>query len=319
MLKIFRTNIPVQIAIILAVSMLMWIKSFIHPPSADMECGGGLYYWITGCMSPAVATAVAYILVLAEGVLFNSILYRHKMITQSSLLPMLFYVIAMSIGRPALTPVIIGSAFLLISIDQLLLTRTLLSVGLDKVFAASACIAASTLFCPVMIVFVIPLVASMFNYSLYTWRDNTMLILGLLAPLILLETYYYINDELFYQNYLLLYNITDIKPHVGGTLIQWLVSIVFLVMLILGMGTAVGGSQNRNINFNKNLTTILLFTLGSIALGIYTNLIPVATQGYAIPFACCCTYLFIEPGRKELLPNIIFTLTVMLYIVTNLI
>ena len=138
MLKTFRTNIPLQIAIILVASALLWIKSFIHPQQAILEGGGDFYHFICGEMSPVVATIVAFVLVLAEGVLLNSILYRHKMITQSSLLPMLFYIIAMSIGHPALSPVIVGSLFLLIGIDQLLLTSTLLSVGLDKIFGGAA-------------------------------------------------------------------------------------------------------------------------------------------------------------------------------------
>ena len=118
MLKTFRTNIPVQIAIILVASVLLW-KGFIHPQHVLLEGGGDLYHFICGAMSPAVATIVAFVLVLAEGVLLNSILYRHKMITQSSLLPMLFYIIAMSIGHPTLSPVIVGSLFLfeLLSFD----------------------------------------------------------------------------------------------------------------------------------------------------------------------------------------------------------
>lgn len=318
MLKLFRTNIPVQIAFILAVSVLMWLKSFLHPPSAVTHCGGELYHWLTGSMSPILATIVAYILTLAEGVLFNSILYRHKMITQSSLLPTLFFIIAMSIGQPALTPVVVGTLFLLLAIDQMLLTSTLLSVGPDKVFGAAACIALSALLCPVMAVFILPLIASMFNYSLYTWRDSTMLILGFLAPFIAVETHYYITDELFYRNYLLLYNLTDIHLRAGGTPMQWVASIVFLLMLILGMAAAVGGSQNRSINFNKNITTILLFTLGSAILSLYTTILPVATQNAAIPYACCSTYLFIEPKRKELVPNAIFLLIVTLYTLLNL-
>ena len=31
MLKTFRTNIPVQIAIILVVAALLWMKWFVHP------------------------------------------------------------------------------------------------------------------------------------------------------------------------------------------------------------------------------------------------------------------------------------------------
>lgn len=317
MLKTFRTNIPAQIAVILIVSALMWMRSFIHPVHPVLDGGGDLYHFICGGMSPVVSTIVAFLLMIAEGVLLNSILYRHKMISQSSLLPMLFYIIAMSIGHPTVSPIIFGSLFLIIGLDQLLLTSTLLSVGLDKLFGASACIALSALFCPVMVVFLIPLVASMFNYSLYSWRDNTMLILGFLAPFILLETYYFLCDELFYRNYLLVYNLTDLHLKAGGTIVEWVVSIVFLLMLITGLGTALGGGQNRSINFNKNIITLLLFTLGSVAISFYTTLFPVQTQGFAMPFACCSTFLFIEPKRKELLSNICFLLIILLFIVTN--
>ncbi|MBQ6682928.1 MAG: hypothetical protein IJM74_02350 [Bacteroidales bacterium] len=200
MLRIFRTNVVLQIFIILIVAVLMWIGVFIHPRPTPIEGGGQLYYWITGLLSPLASTIIAFVLVIVEGVLLNSMLYRHKMMTQSSLMPLLFYIIAMSIGRPTLTPMLLGSLFLIIGMSQLMLTTTLLSLDLDKIFGASASIACATLFCPAMAVFLVPLIANMFNFSLYGWRDWTMLILGILAPYIVLETYYYMVDELFYRN-----------------------------------------------------------------------------------------------------------------------
>ena len=197
MLRIFRTNVVLQIFIILIVAVLMWIGVFIHPRPTPIEGGGQLYYWITGLLSPLASTIIAFVLVIVEGVLLNSMLYRHKMMTQSSLMPLLFYIVAMSIGRPTLTPMLLGSLFLIIGMSQLMLTTTLLSLDLDKIFGASASIACATLFCPAMAVFLVPLIANMFNFSLYGWRDWTMLILGILAPYIVLETYYYMVDELF--------------------------------------------------------------------------------------------------------------------------
>ena len=193
MLKIFRTDVFLQIVIILVVSVAMWVGVFIHPQPMPMVGGGQLYYWLTGMLTPLWGTIIAYVLVLLEGFLLNGILYRHKMIAQSTLLPMLFYVIAMSLGTPTLTPILLGSLMLLIAIDQLMLTTTLLSLPLDKVFAAAAAIALATLFCPAMAVFFIPLIASMFNYSLYGWRDWTMFLLGLLAPYIILETIFFVS------------------------------------------------------------------------------------------------------------------------------
>ena len=319
MLRIFRTNVVLQIFIILIVAVLMWIGVFIHPRPTPIEGGGQLYYWITGLLSPLASTIIAFVLVIVEGVLLNSMLYRHKMMTQSSLMPLLFYIIAMSIGRPTLTPMLLGSLFLIIGMSQLMLTTTLLSLELDKIFGASASIACATLFCPAMAVFLVPLIANMFNFSLYGWRDWTMLILGILAPYIVLETYYYMVDELFYRNYLILYGLTDINWSVGGSLIDWIGSLIFLLLFVVGFGSAVINGQNKTINFKKNLTAILLFTVGSILFTLYTHIFPVHTQAFAIPFALCTTLLFVDPKRDLWWQNLIFVLVIVAFVIWNLI
>ena len=319
MLRIFRTNVVLQIFIILIVAVLMWIGVFIHPRPTPIEGGGQLYYWITGLLSPLASTIIAFVLVIVEGVLLNSMLYRHKMMTQSSLMPLLFYIIAMSIGRPTLTPMLLGSLFLIIGMSQLMLTTTLLSLDLDKIFGASASIACATLFCPAMAVFLVPLIANMFNFSLYGWRDWTMLILGILAPYIVLETYYYMVDELFYRNYLILYGLTDINWSVGGSLIDWIGSLIFLLLFVVGFGSTVINGQNKTINFKKNLTAILLFTVGSILFTLYTHIFPIHTQAFAIPFALCTTLLFVDPKRDLWWQNLIFVLVIVAFVIWNLI
>lgn len=318
-MRIFRTNVVLQIFIILIVAVLMWIGVFIHPRPTPIEGGGQLYYWITGLLSPLASTIIAFVLVIVEGVLLNSMLYRHKMMTQSSLMPLLFYIIAMSIGRPTLTPMLLGSLFLIIGMSQLMLTTTLLSLDLDKIFGASASIACATLFCPAMAVFLVPLIANMFNFSLYGWRDWTMLILGILAPYIVLETYYYMVDELFYRNYLILYGLTDINWSVGGSLIDWIGSLIFLLLFVVGFGSTVINGQNKTINFKKNLTAILLFTVGSILFTLYTHIFPVHTQAFALPFALCTTLLFVDPKRDLWWQNLIFVLVIVAFVIWNLI
>ena len=318
MLKIFRTDVFLQIVIILVVSVAMWIGAFIHLQPMPMVGGGQLYYWLTGILSPLWGTIIAYVLVLLEGFLLNGILYRHKMIAQSSLLPMLFFVIAMSLGTPTLTPILVGSLMLLLAIDQLMLTTTLLSLPLDKVFAAAAAIGLSTLFCPAMAVFFIPLVVSMFNYSLYSWRDWTMLLLGILAPYIIMETIFFMSDQMFYRNYLILYSFSDIHLYATGSWPEWILSALFLLTLLMGLSAAFINSQSRNINFKKNISTLLIFILGSLAYMLYTSIVPVPTEAFALPFACCCTSLFIEPRRKEFGANLFFVLLIIAFIVLRL-
>lgn len=319
MLRIFRTDIFLQSIIILIVAGVMWFGAFADPQPLTMIGGGQLYYWLMGLLSPLVGTIIGLIFVLVEGFLLNSMLYRYKLISQSTLMPMLFYVIAMSVCTPTLTPIVLGSLLLLLAVDQLMLDSTLLSLPLDKIFGAAACIGLATLFCPAMAVFFIPMVVTMINYSLYGWRDWTMLVLGALAPYILLETYFYLDDQLFYRNYLILYSITDLHLRFGGSWVEWVGSAIFLVTLLAGLGAASVNSQTRTINFKKNITTILLFILGSICYAIYTTIIPVPAQAYAIPFACCATSLFIEPKRKEFGSNLIFLLLISIFIAWSII
>ena len=317
MLKIFRTDIFTQAIIILIVAVLMWFHVFVSPQPVPLTGGGQLFYWLTGILSPRLATIIAFILVLVEGFLFNSMLYQNKMIAQNTLMPMLFYVIAMSIGNPTLTPLLVGNFLLMIAISQLMLTSTLLSLTLDKIFGAAAFIALATLVCPAMAVFFIPLIFNMFNYSLYSWRDWTMMILGALAPYFILETYFFVTDQLFYRNYLLFYGFTDFRIQAGGSTIEWVVGIVFLTILLIGLLAAIGNSQARTINFKKNITAILIFTIGSLAYTAYTDLIPVPTQAFAFPFACCTTSIFIEPKRKEATSNIFFLAIIAVFIILN--
>ena len=64
MLKIFRTDIFTQAIIILIVAVLMWFHVFVSPQPVPLTGGGQLFYWLTGILSPRLATIIAFILVL---------------------------------------------------------------------------------------------------------------------------------------------------------------------------------------------------------------------------------------------------------------
>ena len=142
-----------------------------------------------------------------------------------------------------------------------------------------------------------------------------MLLLGVLAPYILIETYYFLNDQMFYRNYLILYSFSDFHFSAGGTWVQWVGSLLFILVLLMGLGAAFINSQSRSINFKKNISTILLFIFGSIGYMLYTTVIPIPTEAFVLPFACCCTSLFIEPKRKEFGNNLFFLLIIVLFVI----
>lgn len=318
MLKIFRTDIITQGIIILISTLLMWVGIFIHPHPVPIDGGGPIFYWLTAKLSPLAGAIIAYVLVLFQGFLFNSILYRHKMITQNTLMPMFFYCIAMSLGEPTLSPLLLGNTMVILAIGQMMLTTTLLSLTIDKTFAAAALMSIATVFCPAMAVFYVPLIFNMFNYSLYSWRDWTMLVLGICAPYILVETVYYVTDQMFYRNYLLLYEMTDRGFAIHGTLAQWVMSIVFMAILVMGLGAMLVNGQSSTVNYKMNSSAIMIFLLGGFLFTLYASFIPVNTQSYSAPFACCATALFSEPRRKESGMNILFVLLIIASITYNI-
>lgn len=318
MLKIFRTDIVTQAIIILIVSLLMWVGVFVHPQPIPIDGGGPIFYWMTSKLSPLAGAIIAYVLVLLQGFMLNSMLYRHKMISQNTLLPMFFYIMAMSLGTPTLSPLLLGYTLLILAIGQMMLTTTLLSLTIDKTFAAAALMSVGTVFCPAMAVFFVPLIFNMFNYSLYSWRDWTMLILGICAPYILIETIYYVTDQMFYRNYLLIYDMTDISFVAKGNVAQWAMSIGYIVVLVLGLGAVMVNSQSSTVNFKMNNTAVMIFLMGGILYTAYSSFVPIDTQSYAAPFACCATALFAEPHRKENGRNVFFILIIIASITYNL-
>ncbi|MCQ2273495.1 MAG: hypothetical protein MJZ86_01740 [Bacteroidales bacterium] len=318
MLKIFRTDVYTQSVIILIVSLAMWMGVFIHPQPIPIDGGGPIFYWLTSHLSMRAGAIIAYLLVIFQAVLLNSLLYQYKIIPQNTMMPALFYVLAMSVGSPTLTPMILGNTLLILAISQMMITSTLLSLTIDKTFGAASLMSLATIFCPAMMVFYVPLIFNMFNYSLYNWRDWTMLILGILAPYILVETYYYMTGEMFYRNYLLFYEMTDIDIKFTHTVTNWAMSVAFILILLLGLVAISVNTQSSTVNLQKNTTTIMVFIIGGILYTMYSHLVPIETQSFSVPFACCATALFVESRRKEAGANICFLIIIAACIIYNI-
>lgn len=308
MLKLFRRNTYLQLLLIIIAAGVLWAPVFLHPLPLPTQQGGVLFYLLAEWITPRMGTLIAIVLILTEGFLFNNSLYKHKMINQNTLMPMLFYTIAMSIGSAqlTLTPIILGNLFIILCVSQLLLSSTLLSPTFDKIFGAAACIAIATLFCPAMAAFLIPLVVNMVTFSLYSLRDWMMLILGLAAPYVLTETGYYLADEMFYRNYLLAYDLTNIHLRLAGSARQWVCAVLFVLLLLAGIAAILSSPRNRSMRLKKNNIAVILFGLGSAAYLFYTSVIPLPTQCLAVPFAYGMSTLFYPQKRNELIPSLLF-------------
>ena len=134
MLKLFRKDVFLQAFIIIILAGVLWSRSFVNQTAIPTQGGGYIYYQLAGWIPPIVATILGFILMLLEGFLLNMQLYKNKLINQNTLMPMLFYVIAMSLttDQLTLTPILIGNLFIITCIDNLMLTSTYLSLPIGK-------------------------------------------------------------------------------------------------------------------------------------------------------------------------------------------
>lgn len=268
----------------------------------------------------AIREIIFLILVILEGLMLNAILIRNKLTAPKSLFPVLFFVIAMTLGicQTALMPVLVGTFFMILCLSQLMVSGSFLSLPIEKTFGAAASLSLATMFSPALMVFLVPLLMTMLNYSLYSWRDWSILLLGLVAPYIPLELYYYLSGNMFYKNYLLFYNLTDIGFSTIASKSEWAMSAVFVILTLVSTVKAAVAGRSRGSNFSKNSAAVHFLLAGSVLSAAYTSVIPVPTQSYAIPFAYSMSVLFQGQKKRQWLWNILLAvliLAVILYII----
>ena len=321
MLKTFRRNMVLQLIIIVATTVLFWLPALITGGTAGVHTfdGGPLYRLLAGWLPRRAAVIIGMLLVLTEGFILAKTLFNYKIIGQGTLLPMLLFTTAMSVGSDqlTLTPMLLGLLFIALAVDQQMINTSLLSLPIGKIFGASCLTALAALCWPPLAVFLLTIIFNMINYRQYHLNEWIMILLGFAAPFIIAETYFFLNDQLLYRNYLMMYSLLDVGITIGGTTTQWVASSLFAAVFIISLAASIMGLTSRTINFTKNVTAMILFLFGGLALAAYSRTLPVTPQVLAIPFAISGTMLLIEPKRNEWCWNLVILLVLATLIICN--
>ena len=303
MVKLFERNIAVQIVLIIVALALLWFRPLIAP-SVMPEADGTallydlLYHWLSPL--PRLAVIIAMLLVLAEGILLNILLADVALVSQKSLLPTLLYVIAMSAPATTLTPLVVVNALLIPCLNILMLRGTLLTISRNAICGATALIGIATMFYLPAWALLISYLFIAINYRLYSWKDWMAMLLGLLAPYVLLFTTLYLTDQVAdkwtaMSQYLLQPSFSVSQPHPVGMLANGYLTVLFLIAL-LTLWLHIG---EYTIAWQKNATSIMLLTLGGAIMLLYSSLFPVDLQIFAIPFALTVNQLIIHKGQQR--------------------
>ena len=279
----------VQAVLLIVALLLLWGRALLAP--APMAAGdhpavlyGLLCRWLAAV--PRLAAVIAMLLVLAEGFTLNLLLASVNLVSQNSLLPTLLYIVATSAGATTLTPVILVNGIAIAGLHQLMLRGTLLTITADKICGATMLIGLATLFYQPAVLLMLGYLLIASSYRLYNWKDWMLMLLGFAMPYALLLPVLHLTDGLATWWDTTLASLRDLHLHTGdaGTLAT-IASLFLAAVLLWGLTAAVSRISERPVLWQKNATTVMLFTVGGIGMMLFSPLLPLQMPFLAIPFA----------------------------------
>ena len=293
MVKLFQKNTLVQVLLILVATLLLWGRSLVHPPA--MADGDAVLYHLLymGLSSlPRLAVILAVLLIIVEGIWLNLLLSDIGLVPQTTLLPTLLYIILMSAPATTLTPMVFVGGIMIAITHQLMLRTTLLTISTEKICSATALIGLASMFYLPALALILSYLLVVVNYRLYSLRDWMAMLLGLLAPYILLVTILFLSDNLTIWWSGTYYSLGGISLQSGTDKILYTVgNIVIIIIFLVSLFAFWGRLGEHPIVWQKNATTVMLLSVGCAAMLVYTRLFPVDMRLFAVPFALCGQHL----------------------------
>ena len=298
MLKLFRKNMAVQALLILVALIILWLRALIAPTPmvASAETDGVLYTVLYGWLSgvPLLGVIIAMVLVLAEGLVLNILLSDMGLVPQTTLLPTLLYIILMSAPASTITPILLVNGAMIACVALLMLRGTLLTIPASRICSATALIGLCSLFYLPALALVVSYLFVAISFRLYNWRDIVALLLGLLAPYVLLVTVLYMTDGLSAW-------WSTTAAALGGFAFNFafdeslpLIANIILVLIVAASIFMLWGKLSEHpVLWQKNASTVMLLSVGGIIMLFYTNVLPMNLAFFAIPFALCGTHMLL--------------------------
>lgn len=198
LVKVFRTNGALQIAIIVVAVAAIWLGWLTRGVEYSTEGGGPVYELLRMVTRgvPVVATVLGLCLTLAEGYLLNALMYERGLVPLNSLMPMLLYVIYMGIGGEGLRPVTVANLWVLLGLRSMMPKENLILED-SRIFNTGFwCSMAGLTWLPAIWV-VVPMTMGLLTYRMYGGREWSVWTLGWLAPVIVVVTWLFMGDRMW--------------------------------------------------------------------------------------------------------------------------
>lgn len=199
LLRIFRSQSPIQFLLILPLFAGLWYSSFgngIIQTPANFDTG--LYRLIFNQISPypVLISIIAILLVSLQAIVLNYLLIKNNLSLRNNLLPTYIFILltGSTNSLTQLSAPLIASFFILLGIAELL-TMFALKDPFTECFNASFFITIASFFYFPAISFFLLIWISFLIYRIISWREWIISFVGFFAACLFVWIYFFLNNQ----------------------------------------------------------------------------------------------------------------------------
>ncbi len=314
-IKLFKSNNPFLLIILLIFSGLLWLDSFINPIDVvyNTQFTTSFYNSILNLLYNynLLSTIIAFSLVFVQAIMINNIVTNNKLMAKNTYLPALFYVLLMSSPHSlSLSPILISNFFLIIVLNNIFNIYDKKDVY-QQTFNICFLISIASLFYLPAICFILLIWISFFIYNFLNWREWLISLLGLITPYLFIATYYFWFDklEIIVNNYINFFCNLKIPSFEYNIYIYIFLSLL-AILTLFSMAKIVFMINKLVIKTRKFFVILVCFIIISFISVIFTdNSSIIHLEIFFIPISILISN-YVSLAKKTTFNEIIFSLLI---------
>ena len=327
LIKIFRSSYFLQYILFVVLSGILWLSGFITPIFDTTETNtflapaySILFQFVIS--HSLISTTIAFILILSGALFFNFTLTKNDIAPKNTLIPAMVFLLLMSHspGLLYLHEALIPSVLLLIVIYFLFQVYTT-EDAYPQVFNSGLLIGISSFFYFPSIYLLLFVWLTFIVFSLYKWREWTIVFFGFITPYVFLWTYYLWNDELnlafnAYHDYF--NSISFFIFSYSCSVLSYFISAIIILLFLWSFFQMTSSIQEKLINIRKKFWSVFWLFLTALFILIISGSTSNTQQVFLlIPFSVFIAYGF-SRTTKLIWIELTVSILAILIIINNL-
>jgi hypothetical protein len=265
LLALFRRNVFFTQLLLLPYIFLIRAITLIEPKAFLLPEKSNVFQksiFLT-IQQPFAQNVIANILIFIQAMIVNSLVVKHRLSRENTLIPAVIYVLFATImpENALLSPVIVANTFVILALYHIFTTYKV-QIATVNIFNAGLFLALASLFYAPYFTFLLFGIIALSQLRAFRLMEFIQYAAGFVTPFFLLFTYRYCNDIVFFDSEFLLSILGNLpKSDKHLVLSQWVGFSVLLVatLFLLGVYGTITGRKNIQIQKKFDIVYWLMF------------------------------------------------------------